>query len=153
LAVAQLILKHGGRVNTPSGSENNIPLTLACWKGHVEVVRLLLDASSYIEHRNKAGCTPLMLAAREGHLETTRLLLDRGAMLDEPSGSNDDTPLTLACWKGHPSVVELLLQRKSNADHQTKTGCTPLMEATRYVYNSMSLPILSFLLCNNTGKL
>ena len=73
---------------------------LSCLPGHVDVVRLLLDAGSHIEHRNKAGCTPLMLAAREGHLETTRLLLDRGAKLDEASGSNEDTPLTLACWKG-----------------------------------------------------
>ena len=54
-------------VNVPSGSENNIPLTLACWKGHREVVALLLDHASNIEHQNKAGCTPLMLAARYVH--------------------------------------------------------------------------------------
>ena len=51
-------------MNVPSGSENNIPLTLACWKGHRDVVDLLLDNASNIEHQNKAGCTPLMLAAR-----------------------------------------------------------------------------------------
>ena len=33
LIVAQLILDSGALVNVPSGSENNIPLTLACWKG------------------------------------------------------------------------------------------------------------------------
>ena len=33
LIVAQLILENGALVNVPSGSENNIPLTLACWKG------------------------------------------------------------------------------------------------------------------------
>ena len=32
--------------------------------GHSEVVKLLLEYGSDIEHRNKAGCTPLMLAAR-----------------------------------------------------------------------------------------
>lgn len=37
---------------------------------------------------------------REGHVETTRLLLSKGAEINTPSGSNDDTPLTLACWKG-----------------------------------------------------
>ncbi len=31
--MAQLILDSGALVNVPSGSENNIPLTLACWKG------------------------------------------------------------------------------------------------------------------------
>lgn len=38
--------------------------------------------------------------SREGHVETTRLLLNKGAEINTPSGSNDDTPLTLACWKG-----------------------------------------------------
>lgn len=33
---------------------------------------------------------------------------------------------------GHKNVVLLLLDAKSNIDHQTKTGCTPLMEATRF---------------------
>ena len=33
--VARLLLKNGAAVNVPSGSENNIPLTLACWKGMV----------------------------------------------------------------------------------------------------------------------
>jgi len=28
-----LILDSNAEVNVPSGSENNIPLTLACWKG------------------------------------------------------------------------------------------------------------------------
>ena len=37
------------------------------FSGHCEVVRLLLDYGSDIEHRNKAGCTPLMLAARYEH--------------------------------------------------------------------------------------
>ena len=64
LSVAQLLLDHGAKVNMPSGSENNIPLTLACWKGHRDVVSLLLKNVSNIEHQNKAGCTPLMLAAR-----------------------------------------------------------------------------------------
>lgn len=32
--------------------------------GHTDVVELLLEHKSNIEHRNKAGCTPLMLASR-----------------------------------------------------------------------------------------
>ena len=68
---------------------------------------------------------------REGHLEATKLLLDSGAQINVSSGSNDDTPLTLACWKGHEDVVQLLILRNSSVNHQTKTGCTPLMEATR----------------------
>ena len=52
------------QVNTPSGSNNDIPLTSACWKGHCSVVELLLQYNSDIEHHTKDGCTPLMLSAR-----------------------------------------------------------------------------------------
>ncbi|PFX24058.1 Ankyrin repeat and KH domain-containing protein 1 [Stylophora pistillata] len=142
-SVAKLILDSNAEVNVPSGSENNIPLTLACWKGHTNVVELLLEHKSNIEHRNKAGCTPLMLASREGHVETTRLLLNKGAEINTPSGSNDDTPLTLACWKGHVDVVNLLLKHNSKVDHQTKTGCTPLMEATREGHVAVAEQLLS----------
>ena len=34
--MAKLILDSNAEVNVPSGSENNIPLTLACWKGTVK---------------------------------------------------------------------------------------------------------------------
>ena len=46
--------------------------------GHSEVVKLLLEYGSDIEHRNKAGCTPLMLAARYGSISShTIKLLNR----------------------------------------------------------------------------
>ena len=72
------------------------------------------------------------LPCREGHYDATKLLLEHNAQINVPSGSNDDTPLTLACWKGHLQVVRLLQERGSTVNHQTKTGCTPLMEATRW---------------------
>ena len=34
--------------------------------------------------------------------------------------------------------MEHLLKHNSKVDHQTKTGCTPLMEATRQVLNFVS---------------
>ncbi len=62
--VATKLLKQKAQVNVPSGSNNDIPLTSACWKGHHDVVKLLLAHNSNLEHRTKDGCTPLMLAAR-----------------------------------------------------------------------------------------
>ncbi len=81
LSVAKLLLEHSAKVNVPSGSENNIPLTLACWKGHRDVVELLLDNASNIEHQNKAGCTPLMLAARYASSERCFVTLGQANVL------------------------------------------------------------------------
>ena len=71
---------------------------------------------------------------REGHFDATKLLLNHGVECNMPSGSNDDTPLTLACWKGHSDIVSLLIDQGSDLNHQTKTGCTRLMETTRWKY-------------------
>ena len=84
---------------------------------------------------------------REGHLEATQLLLNSGAQINISSGSNDDTPLTLACWKGHEDVVQLLINRGSSVNHQTKTGCTPLMEATRFVCLCLCVRMCVCMLC------
>lgn len=129
--VARKLLECNAQVNVPSGSNNDIPLTSACWKGHHDVVGLLLEFNSNIEHRTKDGCTPLMLAAREGHIHVAELLLKNEAQVNVPSGSENNIPLTLACWKGHWEVVKLLLEYGSDIEHRNKAGCTPLMLAAR----------------------
>lgn len=45
-----------------------------------------------------------------------------------------ETPNYFPFVTGHVEVVDLLLKHSSKGDHQTKTGCTPLMEATRLVF-------------------
>ena len=106
--VARMLFDDRAEINVESDSNKDSPLTFACWKGHQEVVELLLDRKADIEHRTKEGFTPLMFAALGGHKEVAYSLLRHGALVNTPSGSNNDIPLTSACWKGHCSVVELL---------------------------------------------
>ena len=46
----------------------NTALTYACCGGYEEVVRLLLEASAFVEEQNENGHTPLMEAASGGHI-------------------------------------------------------------------------------------
>lgn len=58
-----------------------------------------------------------------------------------------ETPNYFPFVTGHVEVVDLLLKHSSKGDHQTKTGCTPLMEATRLVFVTgigFSLKLYSF---------
>ena len=70
------------------------------------VFKLLTPSKNcYIMTQNQSEIQTIMnhyltCIFREGHVDTTRLLLNKGAEINTPSGSNDDTPLTLACWKG-----------------------------------------------------
>ena len=53
-SVAKLILDSNAEVNVPSGSENNIPLTLACWKG---IVNCGLYQYSYFDYQTPLDLT------------------------------------------------------------------------------------------------
>jgi len=55
------------------------PLSWAARRGHVNLVRFLLDRSASIEATGEDGQTPLQEAAFHGHPGTVRVLLERGA--------------------------------------------------------------------------
>jgi ankyrin repeat protein len=58
------------------------PLLSASHMGHVDAVRLLLDAGADVEAQNEGGKTALMYAAQYGHASVARLLIERGAALE-----------------------------------------------------------------------
>ena len=78
------------------------PLWLACDRGHIECVRLLLEKGSDTDVSNRSRQTPLFVACRSGHAECAQLLLERGA---DPNALDDNgrSPLMAACV-GH-SVI------------------------------------------------
>jgi ankyrin repeat protein len=52
------------------------PLMLACGRGHVEIVELILSHSNVdINTQNKNGATALILASQNGHDAVVKLLL------------------------------------------------------------------------------
>ena len=57
------------------GTGGAAALMLAARNGHLEVVRLLLEADFETNVAGTDGATALMLAARNGHWEVVQLLL------------------------------------------------------------------------------
>jgi ankyrin repeat protein len=72
------------------------------FKGHVEVVRMILERGADPTVQDKDGRTPFHLASLEGHVEVVRMILERGA---DPTVQDKDgrTPFHLASrgdmWK------------------------------------------------------
>src|SRR5262245_32830670 len=93
------------------------------------VIERLLDASSDIEHTDKAGVAPLHRAVRARSPQAVRCLLERGARVDAPHGRQRTTALHIATRSTGASgtkgtrieqmeIVALLLQH--GADPQRK---------------------------------
>ncbi|MGI5207652.1 ankyrin repeat domain-containing protein [Spirillospora sp. CA-108201] len=93
------------------------PLHYASRHGHLDPVRLLLQAGANPDITENYGFTPLHEAAENGHAEVTRALLmagaDPGRGLEKPFESHpvNATPLDIARIKGHQIIVDLLDHR------------------------------------------
>lgn len=85
-------------------------LHTACMNGYVEVVRELLayDAHLVTKDRDEYRETPLHIAINMGHLEVVRELVTRGAFLNDDNWHNE-TPICIASWSGNLEMVQLLI--------------------------------------------
>ncbi len=87
-------------------SHDESPLMMAALKGHLALVKALIDRDADI---NKKGWAPLHYAATRGHLDIMRLLLEKHAYIDAAS-PNGTTPLMMAAHYGSPAAVKVLLE-------------------------------------------
>ncbi|XP_063991505.1 ankyrin repeat domain-containing protein 17 isoform X6 [Diachasmimorpha longicaudata] len=140
--VAKILLENGAGINTHSNEFKESALTLACYKGHLDMVRFLLEAGADQEHKTDEMHTALMEASMDGHVEVARLLLDSGAQVNMPTDSFE-SPLTLAACGGHVDLAMLLIERGANIEEVNDEGYTPLMEAAREGHEEMVALLLS----------
>ena len=76
-----MLLAQGAGINTSSNEFKESALTLACYKGHMEMVEFLLKAGADQEHKTDEMHTALMEACMDGHVEVAKLLLNHGAQV------------------------------------------------------------------------
>jgi uncharacterized protein len=112
------LLKNG--VNPNQRQMGITALMTACNRGHVDVVRILLDKGADVNAKDWEGWTALMAASagaahdnnqnkEERCLEIVKLLMDRGANVNQ-KGRRLQTALKDADDAGHKRVKELLIQ-------------------------------------------
>ena len=104
-----------------NSEDRHLALTMAADFGHVEIVRLLLDAGEDPNRYNPVGghshTTPLHQAAGAGYEDIVRLLVERGARLDLKDILWRATP---ADWASHAgrAEIETYLRRKMGREKQ-----------------------------------
>jgi ankyrin repeat protein len=106
------------------------PLSLACVRGHADVVHLLLKGGADPNCTLPGGETVLMIAARTGRLEPVRELIAGGANVDAREHKGQ-TALMWAAAEGNTDVVDALLSAGADFRTPLASGFTPFFFAVR----------------------
>ncbi|KAJ1569366.1 hypothetical protein HK405_006057 [Cladochytrium tenue] len=119
-------------VDATSNSSGLNGLHFASHYGHINVVKVLLDAGAKVDIPDKKDkSTALMESCKVGHIEIARILLERGA---DPYFSDKlgRTALHHAAKNGYQDIVHLLLRNGADADAEDTSSNTPLHYACAY---------------------
>ena len=97
------------------------PIHIAAKKGHMGIVRTLIEAGADVNASNSLGNTPLIRSACTNRLALTRALLEAGADLDKQN-ADGYSALILASRRGNEEVVEMLLEAGADRSLTTRWG-------------------------------
>lgn len=125
-------IQHSGKSSLLPSSRSlkmRAPIHMAAVRGHVDCLKVLIDAGSSLEVKDSEGHTPLHLAVANQHYRAVELLLSLKAKPDSKTRF-DVTPLHLATSVGNTPCVELLLDHGAFINSQESWGQTPLVIST-----------------------
>lgn len=126
--MALVLLEHGADVQGPSPDGQWTPLVWAAYRGHVSMVKLLLD---WHADATEKGGNPIHYAGQRQHKDICKLLVERGAIDDLiPSGNSDLVELFRAAYSYDDAGVVRVLERHPELVTATdRNGRTALHEA------------------------
>jgi ankyrin repeat protein len=124
-AVRQLIA-HGTNVNEPDSGED-VPLIMAAYLGHTEVVGLLLAAGADVAAVDPSmKATALHAAAYAGRTEAAKLLIQYKIDIDKQGPFNGYTALHDAVWQNNIETAKVLIDAGANLTLKSHSHETPL---------------------------
>lgn len=106
---------------------NSTPLRAACFDGHFEVIKFLVQHGADVELANKLGHTVLMISSFRGYVRITKFLIDANANINRKS-SKGHTALHDSAETGYLEIFKLLLEHGARMSMDSY-GLTPLLVA------------------------
>jgi hypothetical protein len=131
VAKVKELLDKGVDVNA-ANSYGGTALAFACDRGHLEVIKLLLDRGANPDTQDTFyKSKPVVWAAQKGHTEIVKLLLDRGV-------APDPQILMMGIYGEQPAVVKLMLERAKPGEE----GLSQALAAAEQVGNAEVVEML-----------
>lgn len=131
IEVFEVLLKATKGENTYQSSTNTTILMRACEKDKTDIVKLLINAGSDVNAKEKNGMTPLMFACVNGNRQIINKLLEAGSDVNAKSNIGGDA-LSCAVEKGDKDLVNVLLKAGADANGKGFDGSTILMRACEF---------------------
>lgn len=126
ITTVKFFISKGISLNHHDREFRRTALHFACFKGHKNIVELLLAQKVDVNVRDCYLQTPLHYASEKGHLEIVKLLVDEETILIDCEQYYKLTPLHFASNMGHLDIVKLLVEKGANVNHRGGESCTPL---------------------------
>ena len=120
------------------------PLQWACYKGHVDMVRVLVsEFKADMTVQTLIGNKPLTLAVINNHDNVVHVLLSTYKCPVNAKGQDGYTALHYSCKKGHVDIVKTLVKHKANVNARTDREDTPLTLAAMNKHDNVVHALLS----------
>ncbi len=97
----------------------------ASFKGHSEIVSLLLDKGLSPNQIFLGGTTALHAVAFGDHVETAKILLENDAIINKKKEEDGFTPLHSAAFYGAEKVAKILIEQGAVLNIKDNNGLTP----------------------------
>lgn len=104
------------------------PLHWAAVKGHLDVVKFLVESDAHVNVRDDRGRTPLHRASDNDHLDVVSYLIEEGAAVNLPD-SFGWTPIYQSIICAALDAVDCLLENGASVNVRDIYGMTPLIVA------------------------
>ena len=125
----KLLISKGADVNA-EGTRGWTPLLGAVNKGHVQMVKVLLENGANVDVGDD-WYTPLYYPIWEGDKEMVKTLISGGADVNTEPKEGDYRPLVYAVWYRHPDIVKILIEAKANVNAEDESEWTALRHALK----------------------
>ncbi|NPB03405.1 MAG: hypothetical protein GXO39_03195 [Thermotogae bacterium] len=122
------LVKRGAKIDTVCDNEGRIPLDVAAWEGHPQVVKYLVGEfirRGSVDVKFHDGKTLLHFAAYGGDLKQMKYLVEKGADINAKDRLGR-APLHEAALRGHLPVMKYLIEKGADVNAKYDLGHTPL---------------------------